>query len=151
MRVLAMAAGLILILSGCDLLGPSPDEVRNALDAVARGVKSSTSADIKPDIHSEYVNKGELTYTSADGSTVHNMSIFIDTDTDVMKIRGDCSFNDYQDGRTGYKVNGEFSYSLDGIRKTGVEGMFGDIDCQVSLEGGKIRSIDMKLSRAGTA
>lgn len=147
MRRTAMLIGLLVALTGCDLLGPSIQDVKTALDAVGRAMETSTSSDIKPDIKSEYINAGNVTWKADDESTVHTMSIFIDTDKNTGNIKGDCSFSEYRDTPSGYTINGTFTYEIQNVKKSRPDDVYGDVHCAVSLTGGKIKTLDVKASR----
>ncbi len=137
---------ILVLLAGCDLFGPSPKDVKAALEAVDRALESSARKGMKPEVHSEYINAADVTYTAGDRSTVHSMSFFLDTDTGAGSINGECVFSDYRDAPSGYTINSSFKYDFKEIKKSSIDDMYGSIDCSVRLAGGKISSLDASFS-----
>ncbi len=146
MRKWIPCAIILVLLTGCDLFGPSPKDVKAALEAVDRALESSATKGMKPEVHSEYINAADVTYTAEDRSTVHSMSFFVDTDTEAGSIKGECVFSDYRDAPSGYTINGSFKYDFREIKKSNIDDMYGRIDRSARLAGGKISSLDVSLS-----
>jgi hypothetical protein len=141
---------LLFFLTGCDLLGPSPEDVRTALDAVGRGIEYSTSDRLKPEIHAMYANAADATFRTDDHSITHNISFLVDQKKGSATFKGDCNFSGYSDASTGYRINGIFSYNMNIVNKrSGIphEEMFGKMQCRLSLSGGRISTLDLSIVR----
>ncbi len=143
MRRVIFVVLFVGMLSGC---GPSPKEVMSAIDALDRGFDATMKDGVKPEVHSEYINKADVTYTSEDKTIVHNMVLFFDTDTEELKVTGDCTFTDYQDATSGYTVNGTMKYTVYGDTKANDDSMYGDVDSRFSFDGGKIKELNFTVS-----
>jgi hypothetical protein len=147
-KLLVLIVMLSLVLTGCDLMGPSQEDVKAAYGAVMRGLESSTRNNNKPEVHSEYANAADVTFKVPDNTTLHNMSVFLDTDDGSAHIKGDCTFTDYQDTASGYKINGTFNYEMNAFKNKGPEDMYGEMNLDVKLTGGKINSLVFIINKS---
>jgi hypothetical protein len=147
-RFLLLVAFILLPAGGCSLLGPSEEDVKNAYEAVLRGLHSSVKNNDNAEVHSEYVNAADITFKVPDNTTLHNISVFIDTEDGSSHIKGDCSFNDYVDTASGYKINGTVDYEVNAFKNKGPEDMYGQMNCDVTLSGGKLKSFAVHINKS---
>jgi hypothetical protein len=144
---LLLVVAVLFPAGGCNLLGPSEEDVKGAYEAVLRGLDSSTKNNDKPEVHSEYVNAADVPFKVPDNTTLHNMSVFINTEDGSAHISGDCSFTDYVDTTSGYKINGTFAYEVNAFKNKGPEDMYGQMNCDVTLSGGKLNSFALHINK----
>lgn len=138
---------LVFPAAGCSLMGPSEEDIKAAYEAVLRGMEASTKNNDKPEIHSQYANAADVTFKVPDNSTLHNISIFLDTDDGSAHVKGDCTFTDYTDTASGYKINGVTKYEVNAYKNKGPEDMYGEVNMDVRLDGGKIKSLAFMINK----
>jgi len=143
-----LVAVILFPVSGCNLMGPSEEDVKNAYDAVLRGLNASVKKNDHPEVHSEYANAADVTFKVPDNSTLHNISVFIDTEDGSSHIKGDCTFTDYVDTASGYKINGTVDYEVNAFKNKGPEDMYGTMNCDVDLSGGKLKSFAIHIDKS---
>jgi hypothetical protein len=142
-----VAMMLFVLLTGCELMGPSQEDVKGAYEAVLRGIQSSTKNNDKPEVHSMYANAADVTFKVPDNTTLHNISVFMDTDNGSAHIKGDCNFTDYVDTASGYKINGSVNYEVNAFKNKGPQDMYGEMNVDVKLTGGKINSLAVMVNK----
>jgi hypothetical protein len=144
MRFRFLLAALLVLLSGCSFLGPTPDDVKEALEAVSRGLKASTGQ--SPRIDMQYSNIADISSASPDGTAVTKAKFMIDS-AHALFIDGTCNLSGYLDKKSGYTIDGVVHIKLNDIKKDDPDAMTGSIEYSVTMTGGKIESLDVTVSR----
>lgn len=134
--------GLIMFIVSCGNLlgGPSEKDVTIATEAIMECFQTSLTAE--PEMQQVYSNAADMTFTIDDGALVNEMS-FIMKDDGSVKMRGLCTYNDYKDSRTHYVMNGEFTYRLVFPDANRSDKMYGEINLDFNLQGGKIETLEL--------
>lgn len=142
MKKACMLAAMCVLLCGCGLMGPTPVDVKKALDAVGSGL--TDSGKYNPQISSEYSNAADITAVAPDGSVANRAKVYIDS-AHALLIHGECTFANYKESTSGYVLNGTVTYKFEDIKKDDPGAMIGNIACDVTLTGGKIQSLKVTV------
>ena len=144
--VKSLAAFLVFsFLTGCNLFGPSEQEVKEAMMAVFRAFEVSTNQD-DPEVRNVYSNAADLIFQNEDESLTHEMSVLFDVGK--LSVSGSCVLADYEDSVTQYLISGALDYKV-----TFEKGRSGDVGSglmsgELTLTGGKVRTIEFSFDIA---
>jgi hypothetical protein len=97
-KAFALTVTMCLLLAGCGLMGPTPQDVKKALEAVGSGLKDSDQ--YNPQINAEYSNAADITAVAPDGSVANRAKLYIDS-AHALIIRGECTFANYKESTSG--------------------------------------------------
>lgn len=140
-KAFALAA-LCILLAGCGLMGPTPMDVKKALEAVGNGLKDS--GQYNPQFSAEYSNAADISAVAPDGSVANKAKVYIDS-AHALIIHGECTFANYKEATTGYVLNGAVTYKFEEIKKDDPQAMIGNIACDVAMTGGKVESLKVTI------
>ena len=97
-----LAAVLFLsFLSGCNLFGPSKEDVKQALEAAFRAFEFSTTQN-EPEYQNMYTNAADVVFKNDDESLIHELSLLIDEGK--VSVTGNCVITDYIDSISQYSL-----------------------------------------------
>ena len=136
---------ILLILSGCNLFGPSKKDVKQALEAVFRAFEVSTS-ESEPDVRNVYSNAADVVFRNDDESLIHEFSFM--SDEGKVSISGNCVMTEYVDSVSQYNLSGELAYEMTFNQRTAANAGAGSMTGDLSLTGGKVRYIEFSFTRA---
>jgi hypothetical protein len=130
-------------LAGCNLGGPSKEEVTVALDAAMRAFTESVE-EKTPEVENLYSNALDLIFRNDDESLIHHMNVLVG-DADVT-VYGDCEIEEYQDDDSDYLISGKLVYELLFPKNRFPNSGFGIMEGELTLSGGKVETIEFSLS-----
>lgn len=130
-------------LAGCNLGGPSQEEVTAALDAAMRAFTESVE-EKNPEVENAYSNALDLIFRNDDQSLIHHMNVLV-SDEDVT-VYGDCELEEYQDYDSDYLISGKLVYELLFPRHNIHNAGFGIMEGELTMSGGKVETIEFSLS-----
>lgn len=139
----ALIVWVVTAVGGCRLTGPTDTEVFEAMQAVMRGFQASMDQE-KLEINDTYANAADGVFRNDDESVVTNIAFI--TNEDSVQVYGNSIFSEYEDNASDYFFSGEFSYNMKAIRAYRRSTWYGDMDCNVELTGGKIKTLEFTFS-----
>ena len=135
---------LITCAAGCDLLGPSKENINAAMEAAMRGLQASSVKE-NMEIKNQYANAADFTFTKQDQTVIHDMSLTVNENNNA-NIVGECRFEDFVDTATDYTINGVFSYGLVYPNISNPRKFHGEMSWEMDYSGGKIDTLDFYLT-----
>jgi len=130
-----------VLLAGCNM-GPTKRQTRQALEATCRSfISSIEDLDGLDDVQVKgiYANAVDFVFENKDGSVVTTMSLFMRENE--LQIYGNSTIANYEDPKSDYIINGEFSFSV-WYPDNRPDDAYGEISGSVDLSGGKIESLE---------
>lgn len=133
----------ILSVYGCAFLGPSDDDVIDAMEASIRSFQASMIKE-NLELHETYANAVDLAFINGDRSLLHNMSVML-KDRRIF-ISGECIFAEYADTASEYHINGNIAYHLNFPKNFNPIGGSGKVNGNITLTGGRIETLEYFIS-----
>ena len=133
----------LFFLTGCNLFGPSQQDVIEALDATMRAFADSVDEQT-PEVENAYSNAIDLVFTSDDESLIHQMNVLVNDDE--ISVYGDCEISEFEDYDSEYMISGNLAYELLFPRSRFPNSGYGIMEGKVTLTGGKVETIEFSLT-----
>ena len=131
------------LLTGCNLLGPSKKDVKQALEAVFRAFEDSTTEN-EPEYKNMYTNAADATFRNDDESLVHELSVLMDEGK--VSVTGACTMTDYEDADSKYVLSGDLYYEVTYSQKNARHGGAGTMSGELEMTGGKVQFLDFSFT-----
>jgi hypothetical protein len=125
--------------TACFFSNPSPDDVLSAMEASLRSLQDSMTKDYLR-IHQTYGNAADLSYMNDDRTLLHTVQVRVQ-ETSV-SVAGECTFADFEDARTRYRLNGTLTYHLRYDRNFDAASGSGEVRGELALLGARVRDLD---------
>ena len=141
-----LAAVLFLsFLSGCNLFGPSKEDVKQALEAAFRAFEFSTTQN-EPEYQNMYTNAADVVFKNDDESLIHELSLLIDEGK--VSVTGNCVITDYIDSISQYSLSGNLAYDITFSQRNAAGAGSGSMSGDLSLSGGKVQFMEFSFIMA---
>ena len=141
-----MSMALLLIANSCSLMGPSDQDVVEALDPVLEGFMSVPIFQQGAVDEFEYMDSVDRMNSNDNETISQNVTYIVDSDANQLFCEGVCIFKDYIENRSGYKISGTVNYMMEGEISPKNENITAEYIFDLQYENGKIQSIAFSLN-----
>ena len=132
----------LLTVNCSNLFGPSDQEVMDALNTSWIAFASVPVFQESMAEEFQYNDTVEMYNENEDRTITHNSTFSIDTEENFLWAEGICSFDEFEDDRSEYTINGTIEYSVSGNMNRNSDEMELEIIFDLTYEGGNIESIE---------
>lgn len=139
---------MALSLMSCSLFGPSDEEILGALNPVFAGFQSVPIMEDHVALKFRHQDTVQVSYENDDKTITQSAALVLDRAKSYLSCKGECTFSNYRDDKSGYLMTGTISYGFGGYvdRPADLKDLEFVVHMKYQGGGRKVQSIEFTMN-----